>query len=118
MNLQIDRIVEHGKKEERVEISVLEDCNLRYFMIADTTYKGEHTISNKVRHTHWFSKKEVKKGDKIFLFTAKGTNSSERIGLSNTKYNIYWGLDICVWNDEGDGAILFHINSWKTTKSK
>lgn len=118
MKIQIDKIVDHGQNSERVEMSVIQNCNLTYYILADTTYTDPTHISNKLRHMHWFADRDVKAGDKIVLFTKKGTNTSATIGNGNTKYTIYWQLDINVWNNDGDAAVLFEINGWKTTKSK
>ncbi|MCS5969701.1 hypothetical protein LNP26_29815 [Klebsiella variicola subsp. variicola] len=62
MKLKIRTIHGHGKaNEEYVIIDVTDDCNAQYYMLADTTYTNDNKISNKVRHTHWFSKAELKK---------------------------------------------------------
>jgi hypothetical protein len=66
MKLKINQVVDFGTLEsERVELSVLEDTNLYYFIISDTTYLDEGKISNKMRHTFWFKPQEVKKGDEV-----------------------------------------------------
>lgn len=117
MKLKIRTIHGHGKaNEEYVIIDVADDCNAQYYMLADTTYTNDNKISNKVRHTHWFSKAELKKGDVIILYTGAGTNGSKRNSNGSITYHRYWGLRTAVWNDDGDGAILFEINAWNTTK--
>jgi len=118
MKLRIDKVVDHGQASERVEMTVIEDCQLHYYILADTTYTDTTHISNKLRHMHWFTPKDVKKGDQIILYTKKGTDASSKIGSTNVKYIIYWQLDINVWNNNGDAAILFELNTWKATKTK
>lgn len=119
MKIKIDQIIDHGTlTSERVLISVTENADLSYFIIADTTYTSNDKISNKLRHMHWFSPKPVKAGDKVELYTKSGTNSQTDIGNGNTKYVIHWGLGNPVWNNDGDAAILFAIQTWKTTKAK
>ena len=117
MKLKIDKVIDHGTHaSERIEFSVVNDCNLHYYLIADTSYTSEDTISNKMRHTYWFNDKKVNAGDKVILYTKKGTASSVTInGGKNTQYTLYWGLDNYVWNNAGDAALLFEINTWKTT---
>lgn len=117
MKLKINKVIDFGThSSERVWLEVTEDCDLRYYMITDTTFVGEN-ISNKVRHVHWFGPKEVKSGDEILLYTKKGVATNESInGGKNTRYFLYWGLDSYVWNNSGDAAVLFEIYNWKTTK--
>jgi hypothetical protein len=118
MKIKIDRIIDHGQQNERVELSVSENTDLCYHLISDTTYTSNDKISNKLRHIHWFAPKKVISGDKIILYTRKGKDNAEKINSINTRYHIYWQLDSSVWNDDGDAAVLFNINSWNTTRTK
>jgi hypothetical protein len=118
MKIQIERIVDHGQNSERVELSVTEDCNLGFFIVADTTYTDPTHISNKLRHMYWFVNKEVKCGDKVTLYTRKGMDSSENLPNGRMRYTIYWQLEVNVWNNDGDAAVLLEIGTWKTTKTK
>lgn len=118
MKMEIVNIHEKGKQDvEYVEIKVLEACDLKYYMVTDTTYSSDTSISNKLRHMYWFSTKQVAKGDYIFLRTGKGTNSSHANKAGTTTHTFYWGLDKAVWNNTGDGAILFEIGTWKAKKA-
>ncbi|WP_312288455.1 MULTISPECIES: hypothetical protein [Bacteroidota] len=118
MKLNIKTVTDFGTHaSERVWLEVLEDCNLKNYMLTDTTYKEDNSISNKVRHVHWFEPKNVRGGDEIVFYTRRGNESSESINNGrNTRYFLFWGLDSYVWNNSGDAAILFEINNWKTTK--
>ena len=118
MKLKIKSVVDYGThSSERVELVVTADCNLKYYMLTDTTYTSENTISNKMRHMHWFYSKDVISGDEVVLYTKKGTAKTESIkNGNNTRYIIFWGLDSYIWNNSGDAALLFEINTWKTTK--
>lgn len=116
MKLEIRSIHGHGKAtEEYVIIDVLSDCDAKYYMVADTTYQSGG-ISNKVRHTHWFYPAALKKGDVLVLHTGTGTDRSDQQTNGATYHQRFWGLKSAVWNDDGDGALLFEINSWRTTK--
>lgn len=118
MELQVVKIHEQGKQNsEYVELKVLANCDLTYYMITDTTYTSETSVSNKLRNVHWFSPKTVEKGDLIFLRTCKGKNESSENKDGTTTHIIYWGLEKPVWNNTGDAAILFQFKTWKTTKA-
>jgi hypothetical protein len=65
---------------------------------------------------HWFGNQDVKSGDEVILYTKKGTDSSVTLTNGKTRYTKYWGLGNSVWNNTGDAALLFEINTWRTTK--
>lgn len=116
MKLQIKCVLDNGTLDsEKVLISVLQDANLQYFIVTDTTYSDDIYISNKSRHTHWFLPKFVKAGDVVELYTKSGENSETDFGCGNKIHSIYWGLANSVWNNDGDAAVLFSINCWETT---
>ncbi|MEF1254369.1 hypothetical protein [Vibrio sp. M260112] len=113
MKLEVTEIKNCGTlNQEYVKISVTSDCNLSYYLLTDTTYTSSDTISNKLRHVYWFRNKEVKKGDTIYLYSCKGSDSS-----NSGTHKFYWNLGKSVWNNDGDAAVLFKISTWKTTKA-
>lgn len=118
MNIEIDKVVDNGSHTvERIELNVTGNCNLHHYILADTTYTDETHISNKLRHMYWFLNKEVIAGDKVVIYTKVGASSSVSINSGkNTKYTYYWNLGSSVWNNTGDAAILFNINTWKAKK--
>lgn len=118
MNIEIDKVVDNGSHNvERIELNVVGNCNLHNYILADTTYTDETHISNKLRHMYWFLNQNVIAGDKVVIYTKQGKASTELInGGRNTKYTYYWGLGNSVWNNTGDAALLFNINTWKTKK--
>ena len=118
MKMEIVSVHEKGNRnQEYVEMKVLEQCDLKYYILADTTYTSENSISNKLRHMYWFAAKEAAKGDYVFLYSGKGTNKSYKNKAGTTTHVFYWGLDSAVWNDDGDGAILFEAHIWKAKKA-
>lgn len=116
--LKINSIEGKGNlQEECVWLDVLENIDsLAYYMVTDTTYTGDNSISNELRHMYWFAPKSVKKGDWIKLMTKAGTNSTANNNRKSTTHVLYWGLGRTIWNKAGDAAILFTIETWKTTK--
>lgn len=118
MKLEIRQVMDYGALDsERVKLIAIEDCNLKHYMIIDTTYTGERTISNKMRHTFWFEPRELIKGDEIVLYTGEDIAKKTKInGGKNKRYTFYWGLGTAVWNNTGDAAVLFQISGWATTK--
>jgi hypothetical protein len=119
MKITIHSVAGHGDQtHERIQLTVVQKCNLDHYMVADTTYTGENSVSNKVRHTHWFSPLDVSAGDAVVLYTKPGTYSSTRRPDGGTNHYLYWGLSKPVWNDAGDGALLFQIDTWTGKRVK
>lgn len=117
MQVEIIKVYGHGDyQNEYVMLKVLEDCDIGKYMIADNTYFDDGGISNKVRHTHWFPDKDVKKGELISLWTRKGVDTTNKNDSGTIVHRFYWGLNQAVWNDDGDCALLFHVNNWSHFK--
>lgn len=117
--LRIYSIEQKGNlSNECVWIDVLEDISsLSHYMICDTTYTDAHSISNELRHMHWFSDRKINKGDWIKLFTKNGVNTTSTNNRGTTTHILHWNLGKTVWNKDGDAAVLFDISTWSTTRA-
>lgn len=118
MKMKVLSIHEKGDaSKESVLLEVVDDCDLCYFSLADTTYTQSGKISNKLRHVYWFPSVSAKKGELVVLRTGKGTNRSYNNNSGKKVHEFYWNLGSAVWNDPGDAAVLFQHSSWSTTKT-
>ncbi len=104
-------------EKERLILDVIESTDIGEYIVFDTTYTSDDKVSNKVRHSYWFPDLKVKKGDVVVLYTKKGTHSSKTNGI-NLTYFFYWNLNVSVWNNEGDCAVLLHCDEWVHKKVK
>jgi len=120
MKITVHSIAAHGDHtHERIQLTVHEKCDLAHYMVADTTFSADGgTVSNKVRHTHWFSQLQVNAGDAVVLYSRDGVPTATKRPDGRTTYFLYWGLSKPVWNDAGDGAVLFQIDSWQSRRVK
>jgi hypothetical protein len=117
MKVDIISIEDKGNlSKETIWFDVLEDADLKYYLVCDTTYTDEHQISNELRHVYWFPSTKVKKNDYVALCTRDGTNSTTSNKRNTTTHIFYWDLGRTVWNKDGDCAVLFEINTWKTKR--
>jgi hypothetical protein len=118
MKLKIDLVHAHGDvNEERVLLTASDSCNLTNYLIMDTTYVGEGRISNVHRHVLWLPPTEVKKGERVAIYSKKGTYSkATHDGI--VWHKIYWNSGSAIWNNTGDAAVLMNVTDWKTTKAK
>lgn len=102
---------------ECVWLEVLEDIpDLVYYLLCDTTYTDDKHISNELRHTFWFPKKEVRKGDWIKVVTKSGVNTTTSNNKNTTTHIFHWNLGKTVWNKDGDCAVLFKLETWKAKR--
>lgn len=109
MKLQIYRIHSRGDSEtECVVLGVIDDCNVQDYVLMDSSKHLNSLYLNTDRHNYWFPNVELKRGDVVFLWTCKGTNTAEtKDGV--TCLHLYWGKSGTVWHNEGDVALLFHV---------
>lgn len=60
MKLTITNVINEGSHEsEKVEIKVLENANLKYYVVRDTSYTDDNNISNKWFHAYKFKDQNV-----------------------------------------------------------
>lgn len=112
MNLEIRNVADNATDEERVVLYVLADCNLNDYLLFDSTYDEEGKISNKHRHLFVFPDQQVKKGDYIRIYTKEGNNHTHKNNSNTTTYNLYWGLNCHIWNNDGDTVHLIHYDGY------
>lgn len=118
MALEISAIRNKGRQdEEYVELRATEACDLRFYIVADTTYTSEASVSNMLRHTYWFTSYQVAKGDYVFLYTGRGSHVTFANKAGTVTHVFFWGLGSAVWNDTGDGGVLFNIRQWSTKRA-
>ncbi len=117
MKIQIESVKNNGELlRERVILKASSNINIGMYMICDTTYNDDNTISNKLRNTYWFPDKNVKIGDFVVLYTGIGTDSQYRNRAGTVTHTFYWGLGKTVWNKDRDTAVLFEISDWAMRK--
>lgn len=116
MDIKIRGVLERKTNDERLVLDVINDCRLGRFVVIDTTYDENGSVSNKNRHMYLFSTQTVKKGDLVVLYTKKGDNTSRKNINGSISYFYFWGLDSTVWNNEGDEASLLHIDAFERKK--
>lgn len=117
MKIKIKYVKNAGDiKNERLVLEAIENVEIGRYIIADTTYLKEGSVSNLLRHVYWLPDQVVSAGDIIVVYTKEGYNSSKRNKLGNNSYFYYWGLERTIWNKNGDSAIILEINDWNAKK--
>lgn len=116
MKMEIIKILDRGVlKDERLWLKVLNDTDLSFYIVLHTNYITLSSISSYHKHSFWFPPKKVKSGDYIIFYTRAGSPAESKNADGSTNYFIYWGLSNSVYNTNEDCAVLFEINTWKTT---
>lgn len=119
MKLNIIDIQGQGDaSKEYVSFIADADCDLKNYVVSDSTYTAANSLSNTFRHTYWWSPQPIRKGDVVLLYTRKGVNSSNKMPSGNMAYVFYWGSDHAIWNNSGDTAVLFELSTWQIKKAK
>jgi hypothetical protein len=108
MALNLHSVVNASKPiEEIVWLEVTADINLAGHAIIDRTFNLDGKVTNEFRHIFMFPNLDVKKDDWIRVFTGRGSYSKIKIDKKPNNYihNLYWGSDICVYNDNGGDTV-------------
>ncbi|HID5228971.1 TPA: hypothetical protein ACXEMK_003883 [Enterobacter roggenkampii] len=113
MDLLIIGVKNHGELDnEYIGLGANKTLNLWDYILADSTYHGDGTTSNKHRHVFDFDELHaitLNKGDVVLLYTRKGKYRVDNISDGSKAYSIYWGLNETIWNKDGDKAILIKV---------
>jgi hypothetical protein len=118
MQVNIISVHHQGNYEkEYVLMRVKEECNIGRCILADSTYLSSGRVSNKLRHMFWIPDKKVKRGDLVSVWTKAGDDTTTSNSDGDTIHRFYWGLKSSVWNNEGDSAVLFELNTWQFFKA-
>ena len=118
MDLKLIKIADRGNDNERLIMRAVRKCNLNEYIVLDTTYDEEGIVSNKHRHVYIMPNIDVNEGDFIWLYTRDGRYHTHNNVSKTITHNIYWGLDIHVWNNDGDKAYLIHYDDWNSIESR
>ena len=110
MKVKIRGVVD-GKSlnDEMLVIDIIEDTDMGQYLVMDSTYQSDRTVSNKFRHIYWFPTQKVKKKDVVVLYTKHGNDSIAKKEDFNI-YFFYWNVGNCVWNNDGDCTVLLHCD--------
>lgn len=115
MRMQIKTYGDQGVlSDERIGIEVKADCDLKFFAVHNTYLHDNGGFYNKPKHTYWFAPLLVKAGDRIVLYTKKGTDSVRKESDGTTTYFFYWGLTSSLLNKKNDGIVLVEMIGWQT----
>ncbi|MFC5551766.1 hypothetical protein [Massilia aerilata] len=105
--LKLVNVRDPGTENERVMMRAVDDLDLGNYIVTDTTYNQDGTVSNKVRHVYEFAPKNIKKGDYVVLRSKAGKYKLGTLDDNVTPLHyLYWGLNYTIWNEDGDNAWL------------
>lgn len=99
--------------DECVAMMALKDCELGDYMICDSTYFEDHSISNMSRHTYFFVPWKVKAGHHVVLWTGSDGVDDKPKTIEHDGaviHHFFWGLNEQIWNNDGDCALLVKIS--------
>jgi hypothetical protein len=107
--LQILEVRGVGTDNERLWMKANEDVDLGDYIVTDSTYRADGTLSNKLRHVFEFPRHFVEAGQFVCLHSRAGDYELDKTTDDGTPiHRIYWGLDERIWNQAGDVAYLLY----------
>lgn len=113
MEIIINKVIR--EEDERIILSVTEDCNLWPYILMDTAYDENGRVSNINRHVYIFENQNVKCGDYVVVHTGKGENTTFTNKKGTTTFSYFWGFDSSVkmWNNVIDRALIVKVAEYK-----
>lgn len=119
MDLKITSVHNHGDfEEEHVLLEVTGDCDVGRYLLADSTYTADGKVSNRLRHLYWFPDRQVKRGERVSLWTKKGENTTATLKDGTKVHRFFWNLETAIWNDSGDCAVLIEAKTWQFFRTR
>jgi hypothetical protein len=107
--LKLIEVRDPGKQNERVFIRALQEVDLGDYIVTDTTYRQDGSVSNKARHVYEFARKVVQAGEYVCLHSGAGSYKLDKTTDDGTPlHRFYWGLNYTIWNKSGDNAWLLY----------
>jgi len=115
MKLRIVGIEEPGVvNRERLHLFATESAELQYFLVLATYSPATGTIASGSVTAFWFPPIRVALNDHVFLFTGRGTMSTQKAESGSTLYSFYWGMEQTIWDMPTRGASLVEAQGWET----
>lgn len=114
MNLNFLKIVKKGEEDEYILFKASAYCNLKNYLVHDNTFDADGELSNKLRHMYRFNRNvSVNADEYVALYVKKkGTYTKGKYGEA-VCHIFYWGLDVSVFNSDGDHLYLLKIAETK-----
>jgi len=119
MNIVIRRVADGGViDKERVVLHAESDDDIGRYILFESTYVTEGTISSNMRNMLWLPGILVNAGDLVVVYTKNGNNKSRTNSDGSKTHFIYWGLDNPVWNRDDACAVVLEISDWDMKKAR
>lgn len=84
---------------ERIPIFVKTDCELRHYCILLGHLAFDGTAIPLQDHMLWFGSVQAFAGDWIYVYTAPGTTSTQKLPDGGTLLSIHWGKEKTVFQN-------------------
>ena len=113
MDIEIVGVFNPGEDNEYIRLRVRRECNLIKFLIYDTTFDQDGSVSNKLPHVFRFPDVQVipEVTPLIRLYTRRNYQIQEWMDPSQINNLILsWRLNETIWNTEGDKATIVEIS--------
>ncbi|MDN7917344.1 hypothetical protein [Burkholderia gladioli] len=114
MTIEIRYVKDVGNlAKERVVLKVSAKDDIGRYILFDTAYFENGTVSNEVRHTLWFPDKEVNAGDLVVAYTKTGADSQTKNENGTMSHFFYMNKSNPIWRESGNCVVLIEAKAWK-----
>ena len=115
--LNIFKIYNAGNYErENVVLIAGQDCYLDEYILFQMDYNPETDLPDYARsHFLTFDDIELKKGDRVRIYTCKGEDHEETGPRTGKHYHVvYWNLDTAIWKEHDNEVKLMKYGDSKS----
>lgn len=114
MNLKLFSISDKGDiNKERLVLKVFGNTDVGDYLLMRVKFlDGEATTT--ITNTFWFPFQDVKIGDKVIVYSKRGSQNKKNLSDGATAYFFYWGQDKSLWDDDNFGPVILHAPNWES----
>lgn len=115
MTIEIRYVKDAGNlAKERVVLKVTANDDIGRYILFDTAYFENGSVSNEIRHPLWFPDKKINAGDLVVAYTKSGTDSETKNENGTTSHFFYMNKNKTIWrNESNDCVVLIEAKAWQ-----
>ena len=113
MKIKILGIKDGGDLEnERIVLVALDDVDIGNYMTGYAKETGETTVATDILSPFWFPDTDIRKGDRVIVYTRKGQSGRKVSEDGSSLYFYYRNNDVALCVSDTIGGIVFEIKDW------
>ena len=112
MSVRLENFSNSGDLEkERIVMKVSANGDIGAYAVF-RSLKRENEITTTITDQFWFPDREIKKGDRIVLYSKSGDHSTKTNDDGTSSHFFYWDKTTPLWAESTYSAVLLHVDRW------